>query len=71
MNTVFCIYGHKARPTQVGYMCPICQQWGNMPQTSNKGITDEEPERTTLFQRFKKALGLLSLFNRKSSSNGW
>ena len=33
MNTHFCFYRHKARPTEIGYFCPKCQQWGNLKQT--------------------------------------
>ncbi len=36
MNTVFCFFGHKARPTEMGYFCPKCQEWGNIPSLNKE-----------------------------------
>lgn len=36
MNSTRCFFGHKARPTDMGYWCPKCQEWGYTKNQRNK-----------------------------------
>jgi len=30
-NTIICFFGHEDLPTAIGYWCPKCKDWGNLP----------------------------------------